>query len=120
MSSHVETAVTGPRPDHTAAGVTHLGVKGIRWRRWGSNPRPQACKARALPTELHPRGTLILTRPPLGRSVMSKGPRALAVNPQQFTLDVSPVQRCLLDRSALALGAEEDRKRDPPHGHVAA
>ena len=25
------------------------------WRRWGSNPRPQACKARALPTELRPR-----------------------------------------------------------------
>ena len=25
------------------------------WRRWGSNPRPQACKARALPAELRPR-----------------------------------------------------------------
>ena len=24
------------------------------WSRWGSNPRPQACKARALPTELRP------------------------------------------------------------------
>src|ERR1019366_8431903 len=30
------------------------------WRRWGSNPRPQACKARALPTELHPRGDTIV------------------------------------------------------------
>ena len=25
------------------------------WRQWGSNPRPQACKARALPAELCPR-----------------------------------------------------------------
>ena len=30
-------------------------VAHMRWRRWGSNPRPQACKARALPTELRPR-----------------------------------------------------------------
>lgn len=30
------------------------------WSRWGSNPRPQACKARALPTELRPRGSGLL------------------------------------------------------------
>src|SRR5690349_14098239 len=27
------------------------------WSRWGSKPRPQACKARALPAELRPRRT---------------------------------------------------------------
>ena len=28
----------------------------LRWRWWDSNPWPPACRAGALPTELHPRG----------------------------------------------------------------
>jgi hypothetical protein len=31
-------------------------TSGFRWRRWDLNPRPPACKAGALPTELRPRG----------------------------------------------------------------
>ena len=32
-------------------------IRGLWWSRSGSNRRPQACKARALPTELRPPGT---------------------------------------------------------------
>src|SRR5687767_7411884 len=40
----------GLRPRSPGQGLT------ATWRRWESNPRPPACKAGALPTELRPRG----------------------------------------------------------------
>lgn len=36
---------------------------GSRWRRWESNPRPSACKADALPIELHPQKFWLLRAP---------------------------------------------------------
>src|SRR5690606_7008148 len=38
-----------------AHGGTAVGESVPEWRRWESNPRPTACKAAALPTELRPR-----------------------------------------------------------------
>src|SRR5713101_4117506 len=46
-------------------------TSGFRWRRWDLNPRPPACKAGALPTELRPQGLL-------GYKVWPFGPWATA------------------------------------------
>ena len=46
------------------------------WRIWGSNPRPQACKARALPTELIPRSRKNL--PDIGPA-LPPGPAAVGL-----------------------------------------
>ncbi len=47
----------GPNTKRTEKRLAALAASPSQtwWRRWGSNPRPQACKARALPTELRPR-----------------------------------------------------------------
>jgi hypothetical protein len=34
--------------------LLEIHVKAYEWRRWDSNPRPPACKAGALATELRP------------------------------------------------------------------
>ncbi len=34
--------------------MSRVRVSRVEWRRWDSNPRPPACKAGALPTELRP------------------------------------------------------------------
>ena len=47
-----------PRPVHHRRCLTPVqGMVVDLWRRWDSNPRPPACKAGALPTELRPRAT---------------------------------------------------------------
>ena len=38
----------------TALWVSHSDLSVLRWRWWDSNPWPPACRAGALPTELHP------------------------------------------------------------------
>ena len=50
MSSNTVAGAQTKSPGQEA-----LGLDALWWRRWGSNPRPQACKARALPAELRPR-----------------------------------------------------------------
>ena len=56
------------------------------WRRWGSNPRPSACKADALPAELRPRARESIS--PLARIAIARtvyaGEPGLYGGPSQF------------------------------------
>ena len=57
------------------------------WRRWGSNPRPQACKARALPTELRP--LLVINAPAATRLTLGRLFAKKVVGPTRFELVTS-------------------------------
>ena len=56
VGAHMERGTRERRTQlHKKAGAQTDSGERFWWRRWGSNPRPQACKARALPAELRPR-----------------------------------------------------------------
>ena len=63
------------------------------WRRWGSNPRPQACKARALPAELRPQvrqGRLrVIIAPAATRLALGRLFAKEVVGPTRFELVTS-------------------------------
>ena len=62
-SVYILVVTLSPTPDakdysvttHPPSRVLTPNLSKIKWRRSGSNRRPVACKATALPTELHPR-----------------------------------------------------------------
>ena len=48
------SCLSGTRSNHLSYEPVGLGVFHRGWRWWDSNPWPPACRAGALPTELHP------------------------------------------------------------------
>ncbi len=53
-TANIVGVTTGNKSSKTARSASFTRKALIWWRWRGSNPRPQACKACALPTELHP------------------------------------------------------------------
>ena len=104
--------------DVRAAGLRVSGgeseAAGGHWSRWDSNPRPLACHASALPTELRPRGMLpvVCCRRPRGR--MCAAPRAATGQGRIRTADTgifSPLLYQLSYLTASCSGHPERRRR---------
>ena len=90
------------------------------WRRWGSNPRPQACKARALPAELRPQvrqGRLrVIIAPAATRLALGRLFAKEVVGPTRFELVTSRLSAGRSDQLSYGPNARNNIRQRTPSG----